>query len=195
MGCLMCGRGMHAYCKQGTIQICCCAIPAAQDITADNLSDDTNNIVDMLKEESDEDWRKTSKRRRRGIGKRDESLRDQQSTGRKRAAVKYPLDREAACEWRQLLFAGGGEAPIVGCVDGRQQARHHGPDKNTLNNDEGNVHRICHACHNRWHARNDETYKWGGIYRPHDPNTQASPKEIYDAEVSWIGKRLKKVSD
>jgi hypothetical protein len=27
-----------------------------------------------------------------------------------------------------------------------------------MNNDEGNVHRICSHCHNKWHAANDDDY-------------------------------------
>ena len=90
--------------------------------------------------------------------KRDAALRDQQSTGRKRAARAYPLDKSAACEWRGNINCGGGTTPIKGCDDGMQLNRHHGPDKNTLNNDEGNVHRICSHCHNRWHSKNDPDY-------------------------------------
>jgi hypothetical protein len=107
----------------------------------------------------------TGKRKRRN--KRDAALRDQQSTGRKRAARLYPLDRDAECEWAGSTSAGGGTNPIPGCgkrrntVKGKQQARHHGPDKNTLNNEPGNVHRICHSCHNAWHAVNDPDYVWG----------------------------------
>lgn len=109
--------------------------------------------------ESNGEGNEEGKRKRRN--KRDAALRDQQSTGRKRAARLYPLDRNAECEWAGRSSAGGGEHPIPGCgvrgstVKGKQQARHHGPDKNTLNNEEGNVHRICHSCHNAWHALND----------------------------------------
>ena len=94
--------------------------------------------------------------------KDDSAVRDQQSTGRKRAAKLYPLDRNKPCEWANNPAAGGGFAPIQGCgirpatMVGRQQARHHGPDQNTLNNEPGNVHRICHSCHNTWHAANDK---------------------------------------
>lgn len=126
--------------------------------------------------------------------KSDASLRDQQSTGRKRAAEMYPLDRDADCEWKLQKNCGGGNSPIVGCLDGKQQARHHGPDKNTLNNDYGNVHRICHTCHNRWHARNDEGYVWGAVYNSHSP-TSCSQEEVMAAEIQWIGKKLKAVVD
>lgn len=90
--------------------------------------------------------------------KRDAALKDQQSTGRKRAARAYPLHRDQPCEWRNKVGQGGGNFPIKGCDNGLQQSRHHGPDKNTLNNEDGNVHRICHTCHNRWHAANDPNY-------------------------------------
>jgi hypothetical protein len=92
--------------------------------------------------------------------KPDHALKDQQSTGRKRAARLYPLDKEALCEWALRPEQGGGIA-IPGCglrpgtKPGKQQSRHHGPDYNTLNNEAGNVHRICHSCHNAWHAAND----------------------------------------
>lgn len=94
--------------------------------------------------------------------KRDDSLKDQQSTGRKRAARLYPLT-DKPCEWSDASPEnpkGGGDNPItVGCRDTQeQQARHHGPDKNTLNNDPGNVHRICIWHHIQWHLKNDSSY-------------------------------------
>jgi hypothetical protein len=125
--------------------------------------------------------------------KDDANLKDQQSTGRKRAAEMYPLNREADCEWARQSNCGGNK-PIVGCVDGKQEARHHGPDKNTLNNDSGNVHRICHNCHNRWHATNDETYVWGSNYPPHDP-CDASIEELADNILRWSKVTIKKVKD
>jgi len=91
-------------------------------------------------------------------------VKDLESTGRKRAAKLFPIPKEGeptyplACEWRGLLQAGGGIIPIVGCMDGFAKAIHHGPDKNTLSNFVGNVHRICATCHNRWHTINDQYY-------------------------------------
>lgn len=126
--------------------------------------------------------------------KDDSSLRDQQSTGRKRAAKAYPLNAEAACEWRMQSNCGGGEHPIVGCHAGLQQARHHGPDKQTLNNDLGNVHRICHQCHNRWHTLNDDGYIWGHLYNPHDPS-ECSLEEIALNEVFWDGRKVRHAKD
>ena len=96
--------------------------------------------------------------------KRDDNLKDQQSTGRKRAARMYPLLDDHPCEWLEASPEnpmGGGEHPVtVSCRELTigQQARHHGPDKNTLNNDPGNVHRICHWHHNLWHRQNDPDY-------------------------------------
>lgn len=93
--------------------------------------------------------------------KHDNALKDPHSTGRKRAARQYPLDPDGDCEWKDASPEnpmGGGLFPVtVGCVK-QQAARHHGPDKNTLNNDEGNVHRICHWHHNMWHRANDPEY-------------------------------------
>lgn len=126
--------------------------------------------------------------------KDDSVLRDQQSTGRKRAAKMYPLDEHAPCEWSMKKNAGGGEFPIVGCLSNKQQARHHGPDKNTLNNESGNVHRICHTCHNRWHTLNDPTYVWEGLKEPHSP-TEASLEEVAMNEVFWDGRKLSKPED
>ncbi len=80
------------------------------------------------------------------------------SAGRKRAAVEHPLERESPCEWRGLANCGGGKHPIVGCIKGKQEHRHHGPHKSTVNNHLSNIHRICTSCHNRWHAANDKEY-------------------------------------
>lgn len=127
-------------------------------------------------------------------GQDDSKLKDQQSTGRKRAAKMYPLAEGAPCEWQGKKNCGGGENPIIGCINGTQQARHHGPDKNTLNNEKGNVHRICHLCHNRWHARNDEGYVWGSTYNSHSP-TAATKEEQANNEIDWITVKVKDVKD
>lgn len=111
------------------------------------------------------------------FAKSDETVRDPASTGRKRAAALYPITDGAICEWSRLALAGGGKYPIVGCVGGKQENRHHGPDKNTLNNAEGNVHRICAHCHNLWHHLNDPD---------HDPQRGHKPRVATDEElVKW----------
>lgn len=164
MSCPSCGAGLHWECKSDP---CCCS---------------SNSSAPVAEEENDQ---KHSRRR----SKRDSSLRDQQSTGRKRAARDYPLDRAASCEWQGLLNAGGGHFPIVGCTQGKQQARHHGPDKNTLNNGEGNVHRICHQCHNRWHTLNDVGYLErvgeAGYGASHDNLSKATVAQQLVAEMYW----------
>ncbi len=105
------------------------------------------------------------------------SVKDAKSTGRKRAAELYPLDPESPCEWQKLANVGGGKYPIVGCMAGLQANRHHGPDKDTLNNSEGNVHRICVPCHNLWHAQNDSDY---------DPTRGHKPRIATNEElIKW----------
>lgn len=123
--------------------------------------------------------------------KDDSVLVDQQSTGRKRAAAAYPLDKDALCEWHMKKNCGGGKFPIVGCLANSQQARHHGPNKNTLANEPGNVHRICHQCHNRWHTLNDPDYVWGAIHDLHDPRP-ANGIDIGMNEEFWKDRKLTK---
>lgn len=123
------------------------------------------------------------------------SYRDQQSTGRKQAAKWFPLDREALCEWAMKKDCGGGKFPITGCAANLQQARHHGPDKSTLNNDNGNVHRICHSCHNRWHTLNDPDYireEWAMC--PHKPKP-ADLEDLVENEKFWEGRKIVKAKD
>lgn len=126
--------------------------------------------------------------------KDDSSLRDQQSTGRKRAARWFPLDETKLCEWSMKTNCGGGPHPITGCAANVQQARHHGPDKNTLNNDKGNVHRICHTCHNRWHTLNDPDYVWNAVQNLHEPKT-ATFEDIVESENFWEGRKLVQAKD
>lgn len=147
---------------------------------SDSVLGDTDNSVSETEEEEEDEPR---------TYKDDTVLRDQQSTGRKRAAKAYPLDETALCEWSMKKNCGGGYRPITGCLAGLQQARHHGPDKNTLNNDKGNVHRICHTCHNRWHTLNDPGYVWNSTYDRHDP-FEATIIDIESSEDFWSSKKL-----
>ena len=144
----------------------------------------------------------------RGVGRpmaEPGDITDITSTGRKRAAMLYPIFENMKCEWAGLKFAGGGVEPIIGCDNHIIQPtkgpdkgdRHHGPDKNVINNSPGNVHRICSSCHNRWHAKNNKYYgdrpapdqpflpKEDYDWKPHDPETQATPEEIADNERYW----------
>ena len=130
--------------------------PSAIPTDVIEASDDNND------DSSDESNGGNSKQPRH---KRDSALKDQQSTGRKRAAVAYPLDKSARCQWADASSEnpmGGGEVPIPYGCDNLQQCRHHGPDYNTLSNERGNVWLICNWHHNNWHSMNnpfkDENY-------------------------------------
>lgn len=112
------------------------------------------------------------------------TLKDPQSTGRKRVDRMYRIPPGLMCEWAMLASAGGGIAPIVGCVGYPAQDLHHGPDKNTLNNAKAsmgigvdeNVHRICSHCHNAWHGANDQYYPRTGKHGDRDYiRDQATP--------------------
>ena len=129
-----------------------------------------------------------------------DQYKDPLSTGRKRAAQMYPIAPGQVCEWAGLKRAGGGVIPIVGCIGRPASDRHHGPDKNTMNNAPGNVHRICDHCHNTWHALNDPHYgerpdhtlpfiptgKVGEDWFDHDDKTKASTTEIMEAEAKRL---------
>lgn len=121
--------------------------------------------------------------------RRSSGRRGSQGGGRKVATKLFPLDRSKPCEWQGLANCGGGDFPIVGCpagIESTQVARHHGPEKNVQNNSEGNVHRICAVCHNRWHAKNDPNYDWNaGFWSPHNPRPQ-TPEEARDQMLSWM---------
>lgn len=117
-----------------------------------------------------------------------EKVTDRLSTGRKRAAQQYPIFKDQPCEWRGKKNCGGGQ-PIVGCIKGFQRHRHHGPVKDTLRNEPGNVHRICHDCHNRWHAINNPVYNEEEYNRlPHKPE-DATEMELVANEAYWRIKR------
>lgn len=124
------------------------------------------------------------------------------STGRKFAAQAAPIDVGQICEWAGLARAGGGVRPIVGCVGRPASDRHHGPDKNTMNNVVGiNLHRICDHCHNTWHALNDPHYgerpdhtkpfipqgELGVDWFVHDATTRATTQQIIEAETKRLG--------
>lgn len=118
-------------------------------------------------------------------GKTAEGLKDAHSTGRKRAKELYPINSGDPCEWQGKRNCGGGDFPVIGCLDGKQQHRHHGPVKDTTRNQQGNVHRICTPCHNHWHELNDANYeprRFGLL--PHDPEP-ATTDEIVRNALEW----------
>lgn len=179
--CIYCIAGFHDECEQPVeregIWVCC---------------DPINSLVSSV---------------RGGPTKPDEEVTDVESTGRKRAAIAYPIEPgKTKCEWRGLRFAGGGVNPIIGCLDNLATNRHHGPDKSTLNNGGGNVHRICATCHNRWHTVNDDHYgdrpPNGAPFIPlsepckeHDPKSRASDQQIFENEVYWGTRKVKELAD
>lgn len=186
--CLACLAGWHNECLMLTDDCDCCG--TSPQMTIENLSP---GLTSKLKDA--------------------EEVKDQTSTGRKRAAAMYPIPSidqgGMVCEWSGLSFAGGGAIPIVGCnqnliaaikekVDDFWPGNiHHGPDKSTLNNSETNVHRICPACHNRWHALNDPFYPknrpesglpylpLSGDSKPHDSGNKATAMVVAASEQYW----------
>lgn len=190
--CWGCVTGLHFEClvpvdetEEGLVH-CCCAL--AQVIVEDE--------------------------EKRGVGRPmlDVSeITDIRSTGRKRAAMMYPIFADMQCEWAFLRHAGGGIKPIIGCNGNIIQPvksgankgdRHHGPDKSVINNSPGNVHRICSPCHNRWHAANNKFYgerpsadqpylplEEHGELKQHDRDTRATEEEIQQNEEFWASRK------
>lgn len=166
--CIVCARGFHDECLLG-----CSEHPeASQEKEDESVS---GSYAAHLEASSN-----------RKKGSTYEGLKDPKSTGRKRAARLYPLNKEEPCEWRGKKNCGGGKRPVVGCLAGLQVARHHGPVKNVTRNHEGNVHRICTRCHNHWHELNDLVYDEADYaLLPHDP-MDASDEELAKDELAWI---------
>jgi hypothetical protein len=169
MGCALCGRGFHIECKKCRRDKC---HPVA-----------TQSAKEIL----------TGNGRGRPL-KNIEDMKDPHSTGRKRAAHLYPLFKDSSCEWSLKENCGGGSYPIIGCTNGKQEARHHGPVKDTRRNEPGNVHRICALCHNRWHTLNDEEYS-EEVYS----KTSHQPREVQDDitlayDILWKTKKLIKAT-
>lgn len=165
MGCPSCGHGFHNECEVG-----CTLCHAEQESVVKSISQSFGQVGAPVKDR--------------------ESVLDSKSTGRKRAAMLYPINKDASCEWRRLKNVGGGH-PIIGCVEGLQRHRHHGPIKDTLRNEPGNVHRICHHCHNRWHAQNDPVYDEEEYSElPHAPEGEATDLELAQNEAYWALKKV-----
>jgi len=161
MGCIACGRGFHDECDIGCTKCHANVEKIARSIIAGNRgapSKEPGKVKDVL------------------------------STGRKRAALLYPIFEDKPCEWQGQKDCGGGQ-PITGCISGLQIDRHHGPVKNPLRNEPGNVHRICKHCHNRWHAVNDPIYDEEEYDKTtHDPQP-ATEIELIANEMEWKMKR------
>lgn len=137
IGCIFAARGFFEECEQWP--------GCGHGDNPPSLS--TSPVVEATAGSSDE-----------GYTKDRNLLVDPKSTGRKEAARKFPLDRTADCEWINKKFVAFNGKMVWGCVNGKQSNIHHGPDKDTLRNVEGNVHRICFTCHNHYHAVTDPDY-------------------------------------
>lgn len=187
--CLPCAVGNHDGCwKPTTTWDCCCPDMYWNDdapLTLSAVVSSPDGITDGRKE-------------RGGQVKDADSVRDTESTGRKRAAIMFPITEGMPCEWQGLKLAGGGVVPITGCLKGAATDIHHGPNKSTLGNYVGNVHRICASCHNRWHSINDtyyETPRPAGMYwyprlefnvYEHLPFLYATTDDQAAVAVAWI---------
>jgi hypothetical protein len=162
MACIYCGRGFHDECERGC--------PDCHGEEDSRISNTISNLVGSG-----------------GPGRPaldPSQVTDRYSTGRKRAAALYPLNNKEPCEWRNLKNCGGG-VPVIGCLNGFQQDRHHGPVKDTLRNERENVHLICKKCHKRWHYFNDPVYleeKWDDTSHEPVPATEA---ELRAFELKW----------
>lgn len=157
MGCLSCGRGFHDECIKGCSNCHGEVAQKVRSITGGNIGAPTKD---------------------------EQNIKDRLSTGRKRAAWLYPIFEGQPCEWQGKKNCGGGH-PIVGCINGIQVDRHHGPVKDPIHNELGNVHRICKFCHNRWHAINDSIYdeaEWKLTKHEPEPATEL---ELQANEMYW----------
>lgn len=193
VNCLPCALGNHESCWVPAESGLCCCPEDFESEGPDGMSygSSRERLEAALTADPDE------RRERGGQIKDSDNVTDTESTGRKRANKMFPIYEGMPCEWQGLLLAGGGIVPIVGCRDGRAVDRHHGPNKSTLANWGGNVHRICNDCHNRWHARNDQFYSStrpaGSYYLPlsehgaveHNGYFPASVEVIAYSEVAW----------
>jgi hypothetical protein len=185
--CLPCNADDHWLCWNPKIDKCCC----------------------FDKRESFENIGNTEKSALGGYQKPADSITDVQSTGRKRAAVMYPISDGMICEWSQLRYAGGGVIPVIGCFNNPATDTHHGPSKSTLDNRPENVHRICATCHVRWHSANDQYYgkrpDHGEPFIPiddwywtdHDRETKATPEEVVLAQTQgeWKAREAMKIGE
>lgn len=195
--CTPCRAGYHAECEVAWVEDvdCCCGGEVKFDMAGNVVLKETNIITTENNREIDSGYLDSDSF---GGTKSLGSYADPISTGRKLAAQAAPIEPGMVCEWAGLKNAGGGVVPIVGCVGRPASDRHHGPDKNTMNNMVGvNLHRICDHCHNTWHALNDPYYgerpdqtkpfiPVGHECLPHDPKTKASREEILEAEAKRL---------
>lgn len=200
--CFGCRTGFHNECSYAwtddLIGECCCGGEVKFTVTGE-VKDSGSTDETIPKKEVDNGYIEDGYEANKSLA----DYKDPISTGRKRAAEMYPINAGMVCEWAGLKRAGGGVFPIVGCVGRPASDRHHGPDKNTMNNMQGNLHRICDFCHNTWHALNDPAYgerpehtkpfiptgKLGEDWFNHDAETKATMEEILEAEAKRLAEQ------
>jgi hypothetical protein len=181
--CIQCLAGTHALCEQDP---CCCSGSADLDTLFKHLDVEDTALLKQLREEygmggsggadgipaagraleekrgdsgyvHPDAWPST-----KNIGE----LKDPLSTGRKRQADMFPIQKGQRCEWAGMQITLDDLPVIVGCINSPATDLHHGPDKNTLNNEKvsrgvgvlENTHIICSECHNSLHGKHDPFY-------------------------------------
>lgn len=197
--CFSCRSGYHNECEIAWVEDvdCCCGGEIVFDAGGNVRTEENATDFTGLEKEIDGGYLGDAHTGTKSLG----DYKDPISTGRKFAAQAAPIEVGQTCEWAGLKRAGGGVIPIVGCVGRPASDRHHGPDKNTMNNAVGtNLHRICDHCHNTWHALNDPHYgerpdhtkpfipqgELGVDWFAHDPHTKATTEEIMAAEAKRL---------
>lgn len=198
--CLYCRSGFHNECEQAWLvefaEDCCCGGEVKFDQTGNVVVKDDDVALNEHKREIDNGYLGDTHAGTKSLG----DYKDPISTGRKLAAQAAPISVGDICEWAGLSRAGGGVRPIVGCIGRPASDRHHGPDKNTMNNAPTNLHRICDHCHNTWHAHNDPAYGerpehtkpfipagvLGVDWFAHDSKTKATTEEVIAFEVKRL---------
>lgn len=198
--CLFCRSGFHNECEKAWLvefdDECCCGGDVIFD-AAGNVKVDVTSADIIDGKEIDGGYLGDAHTGTKSL----DSYKDPISSGRKFAAQAAPIDTGMVCEWAGLARAGGGVHPIVGCIGRPASDRHHGPDKNTMNNAVGtNLHRICDHCHNTWHALNDPAYGerpdhtkpfipsgiLGEDWFVHDATSKATKEQVLEAETKRL---------
>lgn len=204
--CVSCALESCFTCENPSETKCCCGGTFFKVFTADPTNLPDNNAFPREKpilHAMQEILEQTPGRGRPRLS--DDELSNPEKGGRLRAQREFPIPEGTKCEWANLAKAGGGVVPVVGCMGSAAVARHHGPDKSTLNNvAKINVHLICATCHNRWHTLNDPYYDPSGRpddglpfvpvepFAPHDSETLSTPELQFANEIWWTTKPAKR---